>query len=73
MCYYTFELDEESQELCTIVTPFSKYCYNRLAMGLTCFPDICQELMEDIFRDIEDSDVFIDGIGAFSKSIQCSG
>ena len=68
MCYYTFELDEESQELCTIVTPFGKFCYNRLAMGLTCSPDICQEIMEDIFRDIGDSDVFIDDIGTFSKS-----
>jgi len=36
-------------------------------MGLTCSPDICQELMENIFRDIEDSDVFIDDIGVFSK------
>ena len=68
MCYYTFELDEESQELCTIVTPVGKFCYNCLAMGRICSPHICQELMENIFRDIEDSDVFIDDIGAFSKS-----
>lgn len=68
MCYYTFELDKESQELCTIVTPFGKFCYNRLAVGLTCSPDIFQELMENIFCDIEDSDVFIDDIGTFSKS-----
>ena len=50
-----------------MVAPFGKFCYNRLAVGLTCPPDICQELMENIFRDIEDSDVFIDDIGAFSK------
>ena len=68
MCYYTFELDDPSKELCTIVTPFGKYAYNRLAVGLTCAPDHCQENMESIFRDIEEFDVFIDNIGSFSMT-----
>ena len=63
MQFYTFMLDEASQQLCVIVTPFGNYKYLRLPMGVKQSPDIAQEIMEDVLRDIPEAEVYIDNIG----------
>jgi hypothetical protein len=67
MQYYTFELHKESQDLCIINTSFGKHEYMRLPMGLKCSPDIDQVAMENVLLDIDNADVYIDDVGAFSN------
>jgi len=68
MQYYTFELDDKSKDLCTIATPFGNYRYNCLPMGIKQSPDVAHLFMEDLFRNVPEVDVYIDGVGIFSNS-----
>ena len=68
MQYYTFELDDERKDMCTLVTPFGRYKYNRLPIGLKYSPDFAQEVMKNIFRHLVDTDIYIDDFGAFYSS-----
>ena len=42
--------------------------YNRVRMGLKTAPGFAQARMEEVLRNIEDIEIYIDDIGAFTDS-----
>ena len=68
MQYYTFDMDKQSRNLCTIATPFGLYHYCQLPMRVSKASDIATEIMHDIFFDMNDVEFYMDDIGCFSGS-----
>jgi Reverse transcriptase (RNA-dependent DNA polymerase) len=62
MQYYTFRLDDQSSEYCVIVTPFPKYCYSRLPMGVCKSSDFEQAMMEEVLKCLDNVTVYIECI-----------
>jgi hypothetical protein len=67
MCYYTYELDEESANLCVIVTPFGNFCYLCFLMGIQQSPDLAQDIIEEVFHGIDKYVVYIDDVVTFNN------
>jgi hypothetical protein len=67
MQYYTFELTDRASYWCAIVTPFGTFRYKCLPMGVTLSPDTAQQIMNEIFEDMEKTEVYLDDIGVFSN------
>ena len=75
MGYYTIRLDPIAQEYCTIVTPWGKYAYTRLPMGLCSAPDIFQQEMSHLMSKLEDIRTYLDDLlvlstGSFQEHLQ---
>lgn len=68
MGYYTLRLDPMAQDLCTIITPWGKYAYLRLTMGLSCAPDIFQQKMSSLMQGLEFVHTYLDDILVLSGS-----
>ena len=62
MMYYTLELDDASQDPCTINTSFGLYQYCRMAMGLKISLDEAQAMMEKVLSGIDEVEIYIDDI-----------
>ena len=67
MGYCHIELDPLAQEICTIVFPWGKYSYNNLPMGIFCAPNIFQDEMVSLMKELEFVSVYLNDLLVISK------
>lgn len=64
------QLSERSQLLTTFATPWGRYCWNRMAYGLSSAPEVFHSVMEDIVGGIKGVKVSADDVLQHASSIE---
>ena len=65
--YYQIPLDEKSRALTTFITPFGRYCFLRIPMGIAFAPEVFQQRMHKLLKDQEGCVVVMDDILVFGR------
>lgn len=68
--YFQIALDEESQKITAFNTPFGRYMYKRLPMGISSAPEIYQRAMNDMFADIQGVEIVMDDILVHAPTVE---
>ena len=67
--FHQLVLDEKSSKLTCFLTPFGKFKYLRLPMGITNAPEIFHQLMVDLLKGIAGVEVYIDDVLIHAKTL----
>lgn len=51
--FYQLPLDEESRLFTTFITPFGRYCFNRMPMGICSAPEVFQRAMTSMIGHLD--------------------
>jgi len=65
--YWQMELTKQSALLTTFITPYGRYCFNRLPFGITSASEYFQRHMSDILQGFEGVVCLIDDILVYGK------
>ena len=66
--FWQIELTKESSQLTTFITPFGRYCFNRLPFGITSASEHFQKGMSEILQGLEGVVCLIGDILVYGKT-----
>ncbi|RWR98464.1 hypothetical protein B4U79_04942, partial [Dinothrombium tinctorium] len=68
--FLQIELDEESSTLCTFTTIWGRYRFKRLPFGIKSAPEVFQQVINQIFQDLDGVITYIDDLLIWGRSLK---
>lgn len=68
--FWQINLEEESRRLTTFLSPFGRYCFNRLPFGVSSAPEIFQRAMSRLLEGVPGVVCHMDDILVHGKDLQ---
>lgn len=68
--FFQIPLCQESAPLTTFITPFGRYCFQRMPMGINLGPEVFQRKMHEKFGNLEGCEIIMDDILVYGKSME---
>jgi len=66
--FYQIKLTPQSALVTTFITPFGRFCYNRLPFGITSAPEYFQKRMQSVLAGVEGTVNVIDDTLVFRRN-----
>jgi hypothetical protein len=68
--FWMLNLDEDSSDLCTFITPFGRYRFRRLPFGISSAPEEFSRIITQIFENVEGVIPYVDDLCIYGDSIE---
>ena len=65
--FFQIPLDKESMKLTTFITPFGRYCFTRVPMGISLGPEVFQIKMKQLLEGLPGCEVIMDDAIVYGK------
>ncbi len=66
--FWQIQLSQKSAELTTFITPFGRYCFNRLPFGITSAPEYYQKKMQEILDGLDGVGCIMDDMVVYGET-----
>lgn len=68
--FFQVPIHEDSQPLTTFITPFGRYCFERVPMGISLGPECFQIKMKELLEGMDGCEVIMDDIIVYGRDAE---